>query len=376
MFPAYRRTIIDKLKRTAGMDDIEERIVVERHLTPQDIHERYKVLNGAIYGLASHGKFMGAFKPGNRSRQVRGLYLAGGAAHPGPGMPMVMMSGWIAADALDADHQERDSAEGVLTRNPAQIEGAPLPDRQERLRSRAAPPSCTASWSGSFRRFFTRHMNALRVARWGVPDRLAGAGPVVVYSNHPAWWDAVVYILAADHFLPDHESYAPIDAAMLKRYGFFGRIGAFGVDLDTRARRGGRSCAAGADILSRAGPRACGSPRRDASATCASARSASSPASRVCRTRARLHGAAARHRVRLLAGARRGGLPRLRARRCTAATCCALPPRRGCGAWKSALDGDPGPPGRRRRSPRPGALPDRCWRAAPASAASTMPGAG
>ncbi len=103
MFPAYRRTILDKLKRTAHMDDIEERIVVERHLTPQDIHDRYKVLNGAIYGLASHGRFMGAFKPGNRSRQVRNLYLAGGAAHPGPGMPMVMMSGWIAADALDAD---------------------------------------------------------------------------------------------------------------------------------------------------------------------------------------------------------------------------------------------------------------------------------
>jgi phytoene desaturase len=103
MFPAYRRVILDKLKRTGGMGDIEERIVVERCLTPQDIHDRYKVLNGAIYGLASHGKFTGAFKPGNRSRQVRGLYLAGGAAHPGPGMPMVMMSGWIAADAMDKD---------------------------------------------------------------------------------------------------------------------------------------------------------------------------------------------------------------------------------------------------------------------------------
>jgi len=103
MFPAYRQAILDKLKRTAGLEDIESRIVVERHLTPQDIHERYKVLNGAIYGLASHGTFTGAFKPGNRSRHVRGLYLAGGAAHPGPGMPMVMMSGWIAADALDED---------------------------------------------------------------------------------------------------------------------------------------------------------------------------------------------------------------------------------------------------------------------------------
>jgi len=34
---------------------------------------------------------------------LRGLYLAGGAAHPGPGMPMVLMSGWIAADTLDRD---------------------------------------------------------------------------------------------------------------------------------------------------------------------------------------------------------------------------------------------------------------------------------
>ena len=103
MLPKYRQVILDKLKRTAGMADIEDRIVVEHALTPKDIHERYRVLNGAIYGLASHGKFLGAFKPANRRRDVAGLYLAGGAAHPGPGMPMVLMSGWIAADSLDAD---------------------------------------------------------------------------------------------------------------------------------------------------------------------------------------------------------------------------------------------------------------------------------
>ncbi|PZW46534.1 phytoene desaturase [Humitalea rosea] len=113
MFPAYRQTILDKLKRSAGMEDIESRIVTERHLTPMDIHTRYKVLDGAIYGLASHGSFTGAFKPGNRSRAVKGLYLAGGAAHPGPGMPMVMMSGWIAADSLDRDLGGRGMGEAA-----------------------------------------------------------------------------------------------------------------------------------------------------------------------------------------------------------------------------------------------------------------------
>jgi phytoene desaturase len=107
LFPGYRQAILDKLKRTAGLEDIERRIVVEQALTPADIHARYKVLAGAIYGLASHGSFLGAFKPGNRSKQVQGLYLCGGAAHPGPGMPMVMMSGWIAADALDRDRGGR-----------------------------------------------------------------------------------------------------------------------------------------------------------------------------------------------------------------------------------------------------------------------------
>ncbi len=110
MLPAYRQVILDKLKRCAGMPDIEERIVFERHLTPQDIHDRYKVLDGAIYGLASHGKVNGAFKPGNRSRDLAGLYMAGGAAHPGPGMPMVLMSGWIAADTLHQDMTARVSA--------------------------------------------------------------------------------------------------------------------------------------------------------------------------------------------------------------------------------------------------------------------------
>ncbi len=103
MYPVYRETILKKLARTAGLTDLTHRIRFEGRLTPADIHERYRVLNGAIYGIASHGKVFGAFKPANRSPDVKGLYLAGGAAHPGPGMPMVLMSGWIAADVLDWD---------------------------------------------------------------------------------------------------------------------------------------------------------------------------------------------------------------------------------------------------------------------------------
>jgi diapolycopene oxygenase len=113
LFPQYRRTIIKKLADAAGLTDLESHIRFEAHLTPQDIHDRYRVLNGAIYGLASHGRWLGAFKPANRSPDVPGLYLAGGAAHPGPGMPMVLMSGWIAADALHQDLVPNRPAEAI-----------------------------------------------------------------------------------------------------------------------------------------------------------------------------------------------------------------------------------------------------------------------
>ena len=84
MLPKYRKVILEKLARCAGMPDLESRIVVERTLTPADIHERYRVLNGAIYGLASHGRFFGAFKPGQPLARP-GRSSIWPAARPTPG---------------------------------------------------------------------------------------------------------------------------------------------------------------------------------------------------------------------------------------------------------------------------------------------------
>ena len=213
--------------------------MIERHLTPQDIHDRYKVLNGAIYGLASHGRFMGAFKPGNRSRQVRGLYLAGGAAHPGPGMPMVMMSGWIAADALDTDLKPREPPrplEASVGQGRSQNWGRRRPGRRGVSRGASLGPASPIHGLVFPPVLFAAHERVAH-GRLGPTGAAAGTGPLVIYSNHPAWWDAAVYILAAHRLFPDRESYAPIDADMLQQYGIFGRIGAFGVDLEFRARR-------------------------------------------------------------------------------------------------------------------------------------------
>lgn len=57
---------------------------------------------GALYGRAGHGPAATFARPGARSR-VAGLYLAGGSAHPGPGVPMAVMSGRLAAHRLLED---------------------------------------------------------------------------------------------------------------------------------------------------------------------------------------------------------------------------------------------------------------------------------
>ena len=63
---------------------------------------RFPGSGGAIYGWPTHG-FSGSFKrSGSRSR-LKGLYLAGGSVHPGPGVPMTALSGRIAAKSVRAD---------------------------------------------------------------------------------------------------------------------------------------------------------------------------------------------------------------------------------------------------------------------------------
>ncbi|MET0279181.1 MAG: 1-hydroxycarotenoid 3,4-desaturase CrtD [Pseudorhodoplanes sp.] len=73
-----------------------------RTRTPQDFDWEYPATGGALYGQASHGWMASFRRPGARSR-IPGIYLAGGSAHPGPGVPMAALSGRLAAQALMQD---------------------------------------------------------------------------------------------------------------------------------------------------------------------------------------------------------------------------------------------------------------------------------
>ncbi|MEM9145155.1 MAG: 1-hydroxycarotenoid 3,4-desaturase CrtD [Pseudomonadota bacterium] len=69
---------------------------------PQDYARMFPASGGALYGMSPHGAMAGLKRPGAQSR-LPGLYMAGGAVHPGAGVPMATLSGRLAATALMAD---------------------------------------------------------------------------------------------------------------------------------------------------------------------------------------------------------------------------------------------------------------------------------
>lgn len=85
------------------------------------------------------------------------------------------------------------------------------------------------------RRYFRRHFHALRVLEAdGPPPPDPGQEPLLVYTNHPGWWDPLVFLLVAERIFPGRLNYGPIDSRALGRYRFLERIGFLGIEQDSR----------------------------------------------------------------------------------------------------------------------------------------------
>jgi 1-hydroxycarotenoid 3,4-desaturase len=70
--------------------------------SPAEFSKMFPATGGALYGQAVHGAMAAFRRPGSRSK-LPGLYLAGGSVHPGPGVPMAVLSGRLAASSVLQD---------------------------------------------------------------------------------------------------------------------------------------------------------------------------------------------------------------------------------------------------------------------------------
>lgn len=63
------------------------------------------------------------------------------------------------------------------------------------------------------------------------PPSLVGDDPLIIYGNHPSWWDPLIAHYLNLKLLSPRQFYAPIDAAALAKYAVFAKLGFYGVNL-------------------------------------------------------------------------------------------------------------------------------------------------
>jgi phytoene desaturase len=98
----YKETVYQQL----SLFGVDVRPYVQHEViwTPWDLQQHSGAWRGALYGPSANSRFTVFRRPHNRSAIIRDLYFAGGTTHPGGGVPMVVLSGKVAADFVMQDH--------------------------------------------------------------------------------------------------------------------------------------------------------------------------------------------------------------------------------------------------------------------------------
>ncbi|NBV14361.1 MAG: phytoene desaturase [Sphingobacteriia bacterium] len=97
-----KQRILSKLKKQ-GVEILPENIITEHIISPEDLRNNTHSNAGSIYGISSNSQSAAFLRQPNRCKELRGLYFSGGSAHPGGGMPLVVLSGKHAAHLLMKD---------------------------------------------------------------------------------------------------------------------------------------------------------------------------------------------------------------------------------------------------------------------------------
>ncbi len=66
-------------------------------ISPDDFSREFHATGGSLYGSSSNSMFSAFLRPKNKDPRISNLYHCGGSAHPGGGIPLVILSGHFAA---------------------------------------------------------------------------------------------------------------------------------------------------------------------------------------------------------------------------------------------------------------------------------------
>ncbi|MEQ1554616.1 MAG: 1-hydroxycarotenoid 3,4-desaturase CrtD [Ferruginibacter sp.] len=94
-----RKNMIKKINSLLNTD-IEPLIESELVFDPRTIESRTSSAFGAVYGNSSNNKFAAFLRHPNFSKQISNLYFCGGSVHPGPSIPLCLLSAKITTNLI------------------------------------------------------------------------------------------------------------------------------------------------------------------------------------------------------------------------------------------------------------------------------------
>lgn len=94
-----RKNVLAKLSSILKTD-ISERIVFEDLLDPRKVNTETNAAFGAVFGNASNSMFSAFLRHPNFSSKIENLFFCGGTAHPGPGIPLCLLSAKIVSELI------------------------------------------------------------------------------------------------------------------------------------------------------------------------------------------------------------------------------------------------------------------------------------
>lgn len=111
----------------------------------------------------------------------------------------------------------------------------PSDPRTDLLIPASYSPTITKYFARWVRRMFKKSFHAVRV----VPEHCQTIAelqqadtPAIVLLSHTSWWDPLISLTLHDHHGPGREPLAPMDASQLLKFGFFKKLGIFGIQPD------------------------------------------------------------------------------------------------------------------------------------------------
>lgn len=87
---------------------------------------------------------------------------------------------------------------------------------------------------GFLRPYLRRHFHSIAIDRLHRPaSDFAADASLIIYANHPSWWDPLIAHYLHRMLFPGRHFFAPIDDDALQQYRVFEKLGFFGVKLSS-----------------------------------------------------------------------------------------------------------------------------------------------